>query len=287
MAQLSWPFENQDTTETEYSQLFTRLQNTGVSGSPSTTDLKVFADSTGMQIKVPTGFAIIRGHMYQNTAQETLALSAAASNPRIDLVVLRLDPSANSILLAVIEGTPAVSPVAPAITETQDAVFELEISRVTIPASATTISAGNVSDTRIFLGTQWGRWTNTTRPVSPILGQAGYNSTSATPEFWNGTTWAVFTPAEISAAIITSGNLSMDRIATSAITDTKLASNSVTEAKIASSAVTEAKIASGAVTTAKLSSTASVDFITAKRVFIQTATPSSSGRVTGDVWISW
>jgi hypothetical protein len=79
MAELSWPFENQDTTETEYSRLFTRIQNNGVAGSSTTNDLKVFADSTGMQVKVPAGLAIVRGHMYQNTSQVVLTLSASAS----------------------------------------------------------------------------------------------------------------------------------------------------------------------------------------------------------------
>jgi hypothetical protein len=287
MAELSWPFENQDTTETEYSELFKRLQNDGVAGDPTNTLLKVTGDSTGMNVKVAAGFAIVRGHIYHNTAQLTLTVTTAAAQPRIDLVVLELDPTGNVILAKMVDGTAAASPVAPTLTQTNDGIYELEIGRVAVGANATTISAANVSDTRPFTGSQWGVWTTATRPTASRIGQAGYNTTLAQPEFWNGTAWTVFTPTEISASIITSGTLSVDRIGSTSITDAKLASNSVTEAKIASNAVTTVKVNNGAITTAKLASTASVDFVTEKRVFIQQATPSTSGRTIGDTWISW
>jgi hypothetical protein len=287
MAELSWPFENQDTTETEYSELFKRLQNDGVAGDPTTNLLRVTGDSSGMNVKLAAGFAIVRGHIYHNTAELTLTISPAAAQPRIDLVVLELDPTGNAITAKVIDGTASATPTPPTLTQTNDAIYQLAIASVAVGANVTTISAGNVTDTRPFTGAQWGVWTTSTRPTSPRVGLAGYNTTTAQPEFWNGTAWTVFTPAEISAAIITSGTLSMDRIGTEAITAGKLATNSVTEVKINNSAVTTDKVANSAITTAKLASTASVDFVTAKRVFIQTATPSSSGRVTGDVWISW
>ena len=287
MAELSWPFENQDTTETQYSELFKRLQNDGVAGDPATNILRVTGDSTGMNVKVAAGFAIVRGHIYQNTAQITLSITAASAQPRIDLVVLELDPTGNAIVAKVIDGTPAATPAAPTLTQTNDAIYQLAIASVAVGSNVTTISAANVTDARPFIGAQWGVWTTATRPTTTRVGLAGYNTTTGQPEFWNGTAWTVFAPAEISASIITSGTLSMDRIGSEAITAGKLATNSVTEAKIASNAVTESKINSGAVTTAKLASTASVDFVTAKRVFIQTATPSSTGRTVGDVWISW
>jgi len=103
MAQTSYPFDNTDTTEAQYSQLFRRLQYTGVWGDPSTTALKAFGDSSGMQVKVPAGFGLVRGHFYSSSAQETLAIGASSTNPRIDLIVLRLDPTANTIVLVASE----------------------------------------------------------------------------------------------------------------------------------------------------------------------------------------
>lgn len=201
MAQTSWPFENADTTEAQFSQLFRRLQTSGVSGSPATTDLKVTGDSTGMNVKVAAGYAIVRGHAYYNSAQVTLTIGAASSNPRIDVVVLKLDPTANTITLAVVAGTPGASPAVPSLSQTDEGTYELAIAQVAVGASVTTISAGNVSDLRPYLGTQFGRWTTATRPVSPLVGTAGFNTTIASPEFWDGSAWVSFVPA-ITAALI-------------------------------------------------------------------------------------
>jgi hypothetical protein len=277
MAELSWPFENQNTTETQYSELFKRLQNNGAAGDPGSTSLRVTGDSSGMNVKMAAGFGLVRGHMYQNTDVLTLTVSTAAASPRIDLAVLELNPTANTIEAKVIAGTPATTPSAPSLTQTSDGIFQLALAQISVAGSATTISAGNVADLRPFLGSQWGVWTNDTRPASPIAGRAGFNTTSGRPEYWDGTAWSGFSPTEISAAIITSGTLNVDRIAALAITDAKLAANSVTTAKIANDAVT----------TDKLASSASVDFVSGKRILVQTTQPSSSGRITGDVWISY
>lgn len=250
MAQTSWPFEDQNTTEVQYSDLFRRIQSSGVAGDPSGSELKPFGDSSGMVVKVPAGFAIVRGHAYFSSATENLTVSNSASNPRIDLVVLELNPTANTIILKMVNGTAAATPVAPSPTQTTDALFQLPLAEVLVPASATTIAAGNVTDVRAYIGLPWGRWTNGNRPAAPSYGQAGVNSTSGQPEFWNGTAWVSF-----------------------------LADNSVTTAKILNNAVT----------TAKLSTTASINFIDGKRVIVSTTQPTApaGGFGIGDVWISY
>jgi hypothetical protein len=202
MTQTSWPFEDADTTEAQFSQLFRRLQSSGVSGSPATTDLKATGDSSGMNVKVSSGYAIVRGHAYANDAVVTLTIDTASANPRIDVVVLRLDPTANSIVLAVVKGTAAASPTVPSLTQSDIDTFELPIAQVLVGASVTTISAGNVTDFRSFLGTQFGRWTTSTRPASAIAGTAGLNTTTGIPELWNGSAWVAFT------AGITASNIS-------------------------------------------------------------------------------
>ena len=151
MAQTSWPFENVDTTETQFSQMFRNIGE-GVKGSSATNDLKPFGDSSGMQVKVYAGQALVRGIYYSSTATETLAVAAAhATLGRIDSVVLELDPSANSILLKVLTGTPASTPVAVTLTQTDAGVWQQLLSTVSVAAAATTVSAGNVTDSRSFL----------------------------------------------------------------------------------------------------------------------------------------
>jgi hypothetical protein len=189
MAQTSYPFDNLDTTESQYSQLFKRLQLTGVSGNPSSADLRVSANSSGMQVTVAAGFAIVRGHAYQSDTEETLSIAASATNPRRDLVVLRLDPSANSATLAVKTGTPASSPSDPSLTQTEEGVYEMALARVTVPANAVTVSASDVLDRRTFTGTQVGRWQTSLRPASPESGQVGFNTSVNLLEYWDGDEW--------------------------------------------------------------------------------------------------
>lgn len=212
MTQSSWPFETQDTTETQYSYLFDRLKSSGVAGFPTDTALKVTGDSSGMNVKVAVGFAIVRGFMYQSDAIVTNAISASSSNPRIDLVVLRLDPSANSIVQAVVTGTPAATPTVPSLTQTATGIYELEIGRVTVPALATVIAAGNVSDTRTCLSHGVGIWTTTQRPSSPSVGRLGWSTTNEVFEVWNGSAWIEAAPKNIDAGTITSGTLNSARI---------------------------------------------------------------------------
>lgn len=191
MTQTSFPFDDQDTTESQYSQLFRRIQLTGVSGNPTTTDLKVSANSSGMQVKVATGFAIVRGHAYQNDAEVTLDISAASTNPRRDLIILRLDPAANSIVLAVKNGSAASSPSDPTLTQSDEGVFEVALARVTVPANAVTVSASDVLDRRIFIGSQVGNWQTSLRPATPGMGQMGFNTSVGQHEYWDGDDWVL------------------------------------------------------------------------------------------------
>jgi hypothetical protein len=100
---------------------------------------------------------LVRGHYYQNTAQETLTVTAAdLTNPRIDTVVLELDPSANSIVLKVIAGSPAVAPAPQPLVQTDAGVYQVKLAEVLIDAAATTIAAGKVTDSRTYIETLTG-----------------------------------------------------------------------------------------------------------------------------------
>ena len=216
MAQTSFPFDSQTSTESDWSHLFrqiTSMPGGGVEGTPGTTELKVTGDSSGMNVKVAAGNAIVRGHYYMNDAQVTLTIGAAAANPRIDVVCLQLDPTANAITLVVVAGTAAASPVAPSLTQTDTAVYQLPLAQVLVGASVSTISAGAVTDIRPFAGYDVGVWTTATRPAatSNMAGLLGWNTTTQLYEGWNGTTWASVAPTSLDASVITSGVLPIAR----------------------------------------------------------------------------
>jgi hypothetical protein len=112
--------------------------------------LAVFGDSSGMQVKVPTGQVWIEGHWGRVTSQKTVAITAAhASNARKDRIVARADFVNNKIELDVLTGTPAGSPTLPSLTQSSS-IWEISLAEVAVAAAATTITSGNVTDRRTF-----------------------------------------------------------------------------------------------------------------------------------------
>lgn len=187
MAQSSFPFEGIDTTETQFSQ-WARHFNSGVDDEPTGTSLQVSA-GTGLAVNVAAGDAMVRGHYYQSTATESLALATAdATNDRIDVVALKLDPSANSIELEVKTGTPAASPSAPALVQTDAGVYEQPLAEVLVEATAGV--PGTITDKREFMGTRLGSWATAGRPVPAGRVLFGFNTTTGGVEFYNVNTSA-------------------------------------------------------------------------------------------------
>lgn len=187
MTQASFPFEGIDTTETQFSK-WARHFNSGVDDVPTGTALEVSA-GTGLAVDVEAGEAMVRGHYYTSDATESLSLATAdATNDRIDTVVLRLDPTANSIVLAVKTGTPAGSPVAPTLVQTDAGIFEQALADVLVPATAGVPST--ITDRREFMGTRLGSWDTAGRPLPAGRVLFGFNSTTGAVEYYNTNTSA-------------------------------------------------------------------------------------------------
>lgn len=203
MAQSSWPFENVDTSETQYSLLFRQLQDSGVIGLPTGSVLQVVGDNSGLQVRVSAGDAIVRGHYYSNSIQETVTLTSAGTNTRIDAIVLELDPSANSILLKAIPGTAVPSnPTAPTLTQTSAGVYQMPLGYVTLPPSTTSVTSGMVADARTYTSTRLGVWTTGTRPATPFQGQTGFNFTLQSLESWTGSAWSSVGGSDVSPFLL-------------------------------------------------------------------------------------
>jgi hypothetical protein len=194
MAEQSFPFENIDTTESQFSEWATNFQETGVQGSPTGTELGITVTGSDLNLTVASGQAFIRGHYYINTDDLVLAVTSAGTDTRIDIVVVELDPEANTIVTKIVSGE-AVSadPVAPTLTQSATGIYQLPIATLTIPTSTVVITAGMLVDTRTFMGNRVGIWTTATRPANPTDYQTlGYNTTIESHESWNGTGWVGF-----------------------------------------------------------------------------------------------
>ncbi|WMI34749.1 minor tail protein [Streptomyces phage Marav] len=189
----SYPFDGQPVSEGQYSYLFRELaSHSGIADQVGGSGFAVVGDGSGMNVKVNPGFAVVRGHAVQSTATETVTIAAASAATRYDRVVLRLDPTANNITLAVVQGTSGGG--VPALTQTDTGIYEFPLATVTIPVGAATISAGNVTGEREFLGNSVGGWTTATRPKNPRTGRLGLNTSTNRWEFWDGTKWADLAP---------------------------------------------------------------------------------------------
>ncbi len=103
------------------------------------------------------------GTKYANSATLTKTQSANGnSNPRIDRLALKLDTTANTVTAVVVEGTPAASPVPPAMPNTSTALH-MPIARATCPGSGSAQNYNNLVDERVFTGAR--------RYVGPLSGQ--------------------------------------------------------------------------------------------------------------------
>jgi hypothetical protein len=196
MAVSSYPFENADTTETQYSALLRELQETGVCDSANGTGLKV-AVGTGLQVTIQPGSALLRGFQMTSDAVSTQTIAAASASTRIDLVVVRLDPTANTITPAVLTGTPGAG-VPPTPASSLTSTFEMPLATVTVATSG----ALTVADVRPFVGMRVRVWSNATRPAANAVrvGQLGFNTDTLAYESSNGTTWSALLPALVAQA---------------------------------------------------------------------------------------
>jgi hypothetical protein len=191
MAEASYPFENVDVTESQFSFWARNFQETGIQGAPTGTELEVSAEGSTLSIDVAVGQAFIRGHYYTNSTIKNIAVPTAGINTRIDLVVLELDPTLNKIEAKLILGEAvSSSPVAPTLVQTDTGIYQLHLATLTIPNSTLAITSEMLVDWRTFMSHRIGVWTTATRPADPVANQTfGFNFTLMAHEFWDGAAW--------------------------------------------------------------------------------------------------
>jgi len=177
MAQSSWPwdgvtdgdaallapYDEQEWDDNER-MLFGAGGNCGVLANPyGLNHLEVTERGAGanMSVDVDTGAALVYGKRYKNTAVVNLTIAANASgNPRIDRVVavwnrqavaytgVTPNISPKTCRLAVLQGTPAASPTAPALTQTAATVYMIPLAQVAVANGAASILSADITDER-------------------------------------------------------------------------------------------------------------------------------------------
>lgn len=109
----------------------------------------IASDPPAMTVEEKTGKGWIEGFWYWNDTQLVKNISAAdLTNPRIDRAILRLDTVTNlKISCEIKEGTPAVDPIPPNLTQTAS-TYEISLAQIYIGAGATSITSDNITDER-------------------------------------------------------------------------------------------------------------------------------------------
>lgn len=89
------------------------------------------------------------GYSITKREADTLTMPLAdPSLPRIDRIVMRYDAGARAASLQVLQGTASSTPTAPAISRTE-LIYDLCFAEITRPAGSTSITTGQITDTRL------------------------------------------------------------------------------------------------------------------------------------------
>lgn len=89
------------------------------------------------------------GYSITKRESDTLTLPLAdPSLPRIDRIAMRYDSGARAASLQVLQGTASSTPTAPAISRTE-LIYDLCLAEITRPAGSTSITTGQITDTRL------------------------------------------------------------------------------------------------------------------------------------------
>ena len=89
------------------------------------------------------------GYSITKREADTLTMPLAdPALPRIDRIVMRYDAGARAASLQVLQGTASSTPTAPAISRTE-LIYDLCLAEITRPAGSTSITTGQITDTRL------------------------------------------------------------------------------------------------------------------------------------------
>lgn len=155
MTQTYYPFDagaGANVTEAQWREMARLWLPTGViDGELNELAVSERAAGANLSVDVASGVAWVRGHYFKSDAVENLAISAAhATLGRIDRVIVRVDFTANTVALAVLEGTAAASPAAPSLTQ-NTSTWEISLAQVSVPATDTTIANAQITSERTII----------------------------------------------------------------------------------------------------------------------------------------
>ncbi|MGW0580288.1 hypothetical protein ACWD25_30980 [Streptomyces sp. NPDC002920] len=153
MPELSYPFEadnanggSQAVSQTQWQQMAVNWSGDRVDYPLTATTyaaatLPFLSSVSGRVATINAGSAWVGGFYYKLTGTKQFTIADnTASKARKDLIVLRADMAKAAVNMAVVQGTPATTPVEPTPTRLTGSVWEMALFAVDVPANNGTIT---------------------------------------------------------------------------------------------------------------------------------------------------
>jgi len=131
----------------DFADYFGTFLGTGVYPNPSS-NFRVSSLNNNFTLTIGAGRAFVIGYYARIKENATLVVTAPEPvNRRIDSIVLRLNLIDRGFNLLCVKGTPAGSPVAPALVRNDD-YYDIRLAEVSVRAGAASILSSDITDTR-------------------------------------------------------------------------------------------------------------------------------------------
>ena len=166
MTDLYGPFDGTPWAQDQWYRHASAWAPSGVFGSSaatSTTTGDLALTVSGRNVTIGTGRAWVRGAGFERTgtpASQAVSANTNTTLSRRDRVVLRRDLATKTIAPVLLTGTPAATPVAPSITQSETGQWDLLLYSFLVPPNSGTTLSGIV-DERLWMDPGGGsEWTN-------------------------------------------------------------------------------------------------------------------------------
>src|SRR6478735_3605278 len=183
MAVTGYPYETDDTTETQYSRILRESQDDGVAASQGSGALAPSIPGGNMRVNVADGILWGAGRLLEVTGGAEYVQLPTDAALRTYFIVGRWNMTTNTTSLGYVQG--AAGGALPVLTQT-DLIWEVPIAQVAVTAGAAALTAGMLTDQRRWVGHRFGIWTTALRPVNPRKGRLGLNLTTGLVEYATG-----------------------------------------------------------------------------------------------------